>query len=502
VSKPVFPSVVADTYLYEFGGYVFGLNNPAVPLQQISLTDQSGQPVGIQSTGPLMVGFVADPLRAGLPWWRQAYTLPDVGVNHPERWDWSRSTQTASFNFADASVPPQDQGFYLMKGFFITPAGAGGVGPTRTTATAGDHLELTARVYNFSPVDTNDPTLTAPAASIHVRFYGQAFDTSTGMLVGSAFLIGETEVDFITGFNSPTTAPGGSNWTLASVPFDTTPYPDTSLVFWVVVWMEDALGNLVPEIPDHGLTANPALATVTQVTDVPVEAHSNNLGLYGADMPFYIAAASATETGAGIVPAFNGNLTLAVTVPDSPVALDRKVRITAELRAPNGLVDGVPVAFYDGNPRRNGKLFGFQHVPRVRSDEPHLVRAFFRPQACGRHAIAVVAGAGTATPAEALAFVDVTQDPIAAVNALIATLHRLGLVPGPLTPLARDLKSAVLAVELGRQASVVAAVVDFVGEVRRYRGDLIPAPQADQLIGQALLILQCAPRQHSAPDRR
>ena len=50
------------------------------------------------------------------------------------------------------------------------------------------------------------------------------------------------------------------NWALASTTFDTTPYSDTYLVFWVVVWMEQN-GQLVSEMPGHGITAIPGAMT-------------------------------------------------------------------------------------------------------------------------------------------------------------------------------------------------------------------------------------------------
>jgi hypothetical protein len=72
VNKPDFGDVVADNYLYDFGGYVFGQSPATGTVQTIPLEDAQGHPIAIQATGPLTVGFVADPLREGLPWWLQA----------------------------------------------------------------------------------------------------------------------------------------------------------------------------------------------------------------------------------------------------------------------------------------------------------------------------------------------------------------------------------------------------------------------------------------------
>lgn len=106
--------------------------------------------------------------------WSQAYTLPHVGLNHPARWQWDSSAQTVEFNAPDSSsTTPQDLPFYQMKGFFITPFQDAVNGPNLSMARAGDQLRLTTRVYNFSPVDTDDPNLRTPAKTIWVSIFGQ-----------------------------------------------------------------------------------------------------------------------------------------------------------------------------------------------------------------------------------------------------------------------------------------------------------------------------------------
>src|SRR5262245_14634752 len=246
-----------------------------------------------------------------------------------------------------------------MKGLFITPAGASGAGPSRSMATAGDQMRLTVRVHNWSFRDTNDPTLAQPAARVRVRVFGQKWDPVGGTLDGSAFMIGETQISSISGYNSDSSQGGAPNWALASVPFDTTPYPATYLVFWVVVWMEDAQGRLVAEMRDHGLTAIPS-PTLARITDVPTEPFSNTVGMYGVYMPFYVAPPVAPGAAA---PA-EGRLAIdGVSVPTSPVVVDTKARITAAIRAVGGDRDSVPVAFYDGLPGQGGRLFHFQVIP-------------------------------------------------------------------------------------------------------------------------------------------
>ena len=176
-------------YAYWFGGYVLGLNNPDV-LQDFDL------PASIQSQGPLVAGFVANPLRPNQSqtnWWGTVYTLPDVAVNHPIRWNWDQNTELASFYHSCANPTPEtcdvaSNSFYWMKGLFITPADADGTGPQLTTATDGDQLQLSARIYN------NSLAAMPPGSVVHVRFYRQQWDSSSSPPVkrGTAMLVGET----------------------------------------------------------------------------------------------------------------------------------------------------------------------------------------------------------------------------------------------------------------------------------------------------------------------
>lgn len=396
VNKPPLPSASGSTYLYNFSAYVFGTKHvEATPQDNLVPTDDAGKPADITTTGPMLMAYVAQP---NAPWWQQVYgARPDVALNHPRRWAWSVTTRRAAFNASDPHAPVADQDFYLMRGLFITPANANGAGPTRASTTAGETMRLTARVHNYSLVDTS-----AHAAVVRARFYGQKWSVTAGDVDGPAFLIGETQIPSIPAF-------GGSepNWVLTSVDLDTTPYSDQSLIFWIVVWMEDAQGALVAEVPDHGLTQIPPPG-LDQITDVSIQSHSNNVGLYGAHMPFQVLPPNVEGAGA----AMPGQLAVEdVSVPDPPIVVDRRARITAMIRAVGGDMDGVPVAFYDGDPAQGGRLFYFQVIPRLSPDRPHKMRAFFQPLICGTHRIVVVAGHETTGRATADATVDVIADP-------------------------------------------------------------------------------------------
>lgn len=493
VNKPEFPQVIADNHAYAFGAYVFGLTSPAGVLQTqdcsphpapgtLCLKDADG-PIDIATTGPLFVGFVADPLVLGQPWWHQAYNLPDVGLNHPARWDWDKQTQTASFNFADTR--PQD--FYQMKGFFISPADANGQGPNRTTATVGDQLTLTARVYNFSLVDTN--------ASVQVRFYGQRYNTASGSLDGSAFPIGGTTLGPLCGFNSSSQGCSGQpNWALAHTTFDTggtncggQSCADAYLVFWVVVWMEDAQGNLVPELPGHGLTSvfNPN-STFAQITDVPIEPYSNNVGMYGSYTHFYIAGQTLSRGSA------LGALAIdRLVVSPTPLLVDQKAQVTAQLRTDAQRSGPMLVAYYNGDPQQGGKAFDVHHISHMRANDTYLSKASFRPQTCGEHTIVVVAEPASAAPATAKTTVAVTIMPVSAVDALIGTTTKIALPRLLERSLLVKLERAKWAFAHNFPRLGVNRLQAFIGEVEVQRGTTLTDQQADLLIGQAKLIISC-----------
>lgn len=67
--------------------------------------------------------------------------------------------------------------------------------------------------------------------------------------------------------------------------------------FWVVVYMLDADGNLVEEMADHGLTAIPDVPNLTGPDDVPIQFHSNNVGVF--KQVFQVQPFSTTELLAG-----------------------------------------------------------------------------------------------------------------------------------------------------------------------------------------------------------
>jgi hypothetical protein len=420
VLKPAFGSDVAACCLYDFGSYLFGLGNPNGTFQNFNLMTPSNKPVDVQTTGPLIVGFVSNPIPnqndqlscGGQPaWWQQVYNLPDVAMIHPERWDWSKEEKTATFNLAQPGVSPLVQPFYHARGFFITEQNGTG-GSSISEARQGDQLTLAARIYNLSLVDTDDPTLSDPAASIHVRFYGQLYNQ--GNLDGNSFLIGETTLVNIPAFKS--TLHTGQNWRDALVSFDTSPYGGNQyMVFWVVTWMEDANGNLVPEMPDHGLSTDPSNLSFNQITDVPTQAHSNNVGMYPVDSPFFIADKNSPP---GIS---TGGATLSIpdmAIENGGATRDRRGVLDLDLHATSAAASRVTVTLTLRGPKGRRQLIGLQQIPYVPADGDYQMHAIFRPKVCGRTTIIVsaVTESGESTTTKMSAHIACKLRPIAPPN--------------------------------------------------------------------------------------
>jgi hypothetical protein len=162
-------------------------------------------------------------------------------------------------------------------------------------------------------------------------------------------------------------------------------------VFWVVVWMQDANGNLVPEIEGHGLRSVPG--TLTSLADVPVDmatdtqgnpaSYSNNVGLYNSEFkvlppPNELAALPLNNPA---------EITLAGVFASKEHIRPGEVDIiTALLKAgPNGATD-LKVYFYDGDPGNGGKLIALENAS-VQRNSTTQVRIPYHVPTDGVHQI-------------------------------------------------------------------------------------------------------------------
>ena len=205
----------------------------------------------------------------------------------------------------------------------------------------------------------------------HARFYGQQWQTNptnggvSNTPIGNSFLIGETAIDPIPPFNSLTpNAP--LNWSFASVNFDTTPYKDVYLTFFVIVWMEvDNQGSktIVSEMPSHGLINFDPGKPINSFADLAAfeEEYGNNIGFYNS--AFYVFDKPASASGSvnkTLSKTSNGTNASMVTelhltevkTSSSSIKPGQRLEITATLKTGTQGVTGVSVYFYDGEYRQ------------------------------------------------------------------------------------------------------------------------------------------------------
>lgn len=423
--------------LYEYGveGFIFGQPDPPGSFQKIE------QEIYQQTTGPLEVGFTANPLQGG-SWWTSSSsgsytTAPDIALNHPVRWSFSEQA-ASSPRPANCIQSPQDQmdcftfnaspdfsnqetcpnldcmwssEFHWMRGLLITPADADG-GPQITQATAGDKLRLRARVYNYSLHQAD------AGVSLHARLYRQEWqptcpdtdvDCQSNVPIGESALIEEVQTDPVDPFNEQTL-----NWTLLETTLDTTELGDKYFIFWVVIWLEDENGGLVAEIPQHGLKDVPG--PLASIADVPIESHSNNVGYY--HMPFYIfpEQSNAAPMKDPASEADVGLIMEQVTLSHSHATKNEKIEIKAILSTGDQSEDGVMVLFFDGDPDAGGEMFDMELVSHIRANEVYQLRVPFRPHTCGTHEIFVVAADGRSTSPKSMALLEVDCEPLAVID--------------------------------------------------------------------------------------
>ena len=386
-----------ENYNYSVTPYIFGQPKPPNLIDKIPLDGD------IDTAGILRTAFVADPARTHTgSWWKSAYSsAPDVALNHPSRWSieslglenpipancrsvGSRETTMDCAVFSP-SFPdkPWDSLFHTMRGFFISSALNPGKGPQLTTAKAGDKLTLQARVYNYSRAAMSLGT------EVHVRFYVQPVDNFKSPL-GDSRLINDRDVvlSTIPPFRSDAGAP--VDWVLAGTTFDTTPYGNQYLTFWVVVWLQSPGGQLVKEIAGHGLAQIPG--TLNSIADVQTEDYSNNVGFYNSE--FYV---------------FPTNSVQAVSLPNKEPAsiwmdslqlsrrhttLGQVVTVSTALTAEAANASGITAIFYDGDPQSGGEAFGLERAPYIPENGLYEVEAPYFANVCGKHEIFVVVHTG------------------------------------------------------------------------------------------------------------
>ena len=405
------PSSFPNPGLYQYfvEPYIFGRVPP------VGSVDNSTPPnADIQSFGPLQVAYAANPLAVPSQqtnpgsWWGSdisPYTqYIDVALNHPVRWsigsDSDGSLNCLTNNFVANCLKFNDPNpanlwnseFYWMRGLYVTVNSAGG--PQRTQATAGDEVFLQARVYNYSLKDM-------PAdAKIQVRFYRQQIAGTTP--AGGSVLISQEAASPLPGFNSQTEPPGQPNYTVVTTTLDTSSLGNTYQIFWVLVWVEDSAGNMITELPGHGLSGKPgSLATIG---DVPLEevmldgatkTFSNNVGYLHSK--FYIAPET-TQTPPAPDPVLSiENVQITPAAPEP----GERVIVSADIFSIGSPAEGVHVRLFpsvaewqahrDDPALLQPKPFDVELLPFIAGGESDRVEVPYQTNACGKQEVLIVA---------------------------------------------------------------------------------------------------------------
>jgi hypothetical protein len=520
VNKPTWD---ANTPAYTYTGYILGYDNGQAPYQSLDqIKTPSSTTLKDFKTGPLFMNFLADVFPQhpngelsclqNDTSWTDVYTKPDIALNHPARWNWNINTQTMSFNSPPANGDPLDQPFFRMKGLLVTKTGQSPAVPLEQ-ATAGDALTLSARVYNYSVTPIYPPTSKyASAASVHVQFYAQKYcqgnggtdcidssnntTCSTTGLCGPASLIDEVSWNKgISGFHHlPDASPDSQdpftsttpNWvTVSTDKFQSSQFSDMHVVFWVVAWAEDANGNLLGEMPDHGLIQKPG--ALMNVAQAPVEPHSNNVGL--ADWGgFFIAPVKDPTLSA---PLKAGPLASVALQRPQTVVLNQRIPIRSVLSAGAQDVGIVNVKYYDGNPNRGGKLIDIQRVSHINASDTHTHRSEFVPASCGLHRLFVVADTrGQASVVDSLP-VKVTIDSEDALDALITSTASIGIPATQQKELLALLRRAQNAFDWDNDKLAHHYLQLFVWRLRECPKASVSDEKRALLYNQADLILKC-----------
>jgi hypothetical protein len=477
--------VNSEAYDYQGQTFIYGQTAPTGTVQ----SDATPQTT-VQAQGYIAAAHLVDMMSQGVitsgAFWVQAYNAaPDVALNHPQRWlqktPSSLNEQQVQFvcpyGFTSSLSSPQcttvtpnspaplaisDDEFYEMKGLFITP-GSTFNGPQIMNTTLGSKVNLRVRVYNYSL--KNFPS----TATLHVQFYAQpwgagqfATGANTSTFAPAVFIGNGTTQQgdatlplppaFCGGFQNSsvdpcTTSPGSTtnNWEYVYATWDTSKNgvtADSTWKFWVVTWVENN-GQLVSELPGHGLTSLPAAnIQFNSLADVPIETYSNNLGFYNQVFTVLPAVSqtnvvqTAQATGANNparVSATTKHLAIGNldTRNGAPVIRDVPITIIAPHIASGDHVDSIMSLYYDGDPSKGGALFDAQHISRVQLESPYLDTASYRATTCGQHQIFVRAVPldGTAPVATASKTLKVTSDPAIAINGIIAYVNLPGYPP-------------------------------------------------------------------------
>jgi len=251
----------------------------------------------------------------------------------------------------------------------------------------------------------------------------------------------------------------------------------TYVMFWVVAWMEDASGALVPEVVEHGLTGLPGdLASLTAAGALS-QTYGNNLGWFplqtfvcpsGVDCSNISMSGTSDDDEAPDAEAQPEVRIARLDVARKPVAWHEPMEVRALLRAGEVSPRAVHTALFEGDPEVDGQIFDVELVPYLRGNDTYLVQATYRPDSCGPRDIVVVAEAGGRAPAATKAAeVEVSADPRTELRVLSGLFTAAALPRDERRVVEQDLRHAVLAFRRGKVMDGFDALEDLRVHARR-----------------------------------
>jgi hypothetical protein len=261
-----------------------------------------------------------------------------------------------------------------------------------------------------------------------VRFYRQQISGTTP--TGDSVFIAEETAAPLPGFNSANN-PNSPNWTKITATFDTSGLGNTFHIFWVLVWVEDSEGNMISELPGHGLSDKPgSLATIG---DVPLEqvtfddaqkTFSNNVGYLHSK--FYVAPAGlqAPQLADPVLSIEN-----AQAAPSSVLPGERVI-ISADIETVEASAEAIHVHFYadaqaywafQADPAlHEPEAFDLEELPFIEQDKTDRAEVPYTTEGCGMQTLLIVAHVGAAEEA-ATAEVALDKGPCAVYFPLMPT---------------------------------------------------------------------------------
>jgi hypothetical protein len=259
------------------------------------------------------------------------------------------------------------------------------------------------------------------------------------------------------------------------------------MVFWVVAWMNAANNTPATEMPDHGLTAIPG-PELTQVYQVKTEAYSNNVGMYPIHQPFFLLPKGAPGAAA---PGTASLQRLSLST-NAQVHLGQRIKVIAAVESSGAPARSVNIAYYDGDPGKNGKMFDVQTISYMDPGVSYYHRSFFTPDTCGVHNVYAKAWLKGSSGVQASTSTSVTLAPADFVQALINSTQAASITGSQLSSsLLAQLNTALQDFQQGQTDAGNTALSAYMQQLALANGVGISTDTTGQLAGQAGVVLGC-----------